>query len=643
MLPALAFAVVTTNLAATPILLDGELCHPTRLLVKSSSSPTGAAQAVGGKVLGRITQIGWSTVEVPLGTLKAAKTRMSKQPGVLNVEYDRAAQLAYTPNDPLWGDQWHMRTIKADLAWDTSKGSSNTLLALIDTGCLVTHPDLQGNIWTNPGEIPSNGIDDDNDGYVDDVNGYDFADNDGTPDDVLGHGTGCAGIIGAVQDNNIGVAGVCPNLKIMVLKACNSSGYLYDSYLVPAYVFGADHGARVFSMSYYSDRVSQAEKDAMDYAVGKGVLPVAAAGNDYSVIPYYPGGYENVLSVAATNNNNKKSGFSNYGSWVDVAAPGQNLTTTSANGDYMGFGGTSGACPHVAGAAALVFGAKPLATATEVRTALEDSATLLSQAPYGEFSNYGLINVQAALQAVLVTPAPPKPVVVRYASLIGIPQSTTSFVPSLTYRCRLYGRGFQSISNLIVKKLSKVCTIYARSRDWIDVKVETRAPGSLDVYDGATKLASVPTPNVPYICNPLVEASAPNSSVTGNFYSTLVTDGTTMDCTDDGQGGILMQGTFRLVKANSKKTLYIRRSYLLSGGLEDIQLYDWSSNSYPYGNWVTVSTASPSVTATDTTISVPDIARYIDLEGTVYVRIVASSVPVGDALKVDALRIQDNP
>lgn len=643
MLLTVALALVSSHTSGKPILVDGQLCHPSRLMVKVDKNAAHVASAVGGRIVATYPQIGWATVEVAEGKLKQAKTALSRVSGVKAVEYDRAAQLAYTPNDPLWGDQWHMRTIKADLAWDVSKGSVNTLVALIDTGCLVTHPDLQGNIWVNPGEVAGNGVDDDQNGFIDDVNGYDFAYNDGNPEDLLGHGTGCAGIIGGVQDNNIGVSGVCPKLRIMVLKACNNDGYLFDSYLVPAYIYGADRGARVYSMSYYSDRVSQSERDAMDYAVGKGVLPVAAAGNDYSVIPYYPSGYENVLAVAATNGSNNKSGFSNYGTWVDVAAPGQGLTTTSAGGGYMGFGGTSGACPHVAGAAALLIGAKPSATAAQVRAALEDTATTLNQQPYGEFSNYGLINVQAALQAILVNPAPPKPVVVRYATVLGQAISTPNFVPTLTVRTRLYGRGFQGIDNLIVKRAGKDCLVYDRSRDWIDIRLEVKQPGDIEIYNGTVKLATVPVPVLNFVANPLVEASAPDSSVTGNFYSTLLNDGTTMNCTDDGNGRILLQGTFRHIKVTSKRSLNIRRSYQVAGGTEAIQLYDWTSNSYPYGTWVTVSTTAPTTAASDTVVPVPDIARFIDPEGTTYVRIVTTGVPAGDVLKIDSLRLNDNP
>ena len=586
-------------------------------------------------------QIGWTTVEVPFGKLKSAKLKLQSLKSVETVQYDRAAKTAYTPNDSLWPNQWHMRTIKADLAWDTNKGSSSTIVAVIDTGILTSHPDLAGNIWVNAGEVPGNSIDDDLNGYVDDVHGYDFAYNDGEGEDLLGHGTGCAGLVGAVQDNNLGISGACPNVRIMNLKACNDSGYLFDSYLVPAYLYGTDNGARVYSMSYFSDRVSQAEKDAMDYAVAHQVLPIAAAANAASSLPYYPAAYENVLSVAATDGNNNRSWFSNFGSWVDVAAPGEGLTTTGNNGDYIGFGGTSGACPHVAGAAALLIGAKPTATASEVRHALEDTATLLNQPPWGEFSNYGLIDCQAALQAILVSPAPQKPPVVRYIATMGQSLATSAIDPARFVNARIYGRGFLGVSNLQVKRNGVPTSIVAVTRDTIDYRHVYRQPGDVSVWDGNTLIASIPNPTVIRTCHPLVEASAPSAWVEGGFREALMDDGVSLKGFRDGDGNVIVQGNFRKMTANSITQLRIKRSYAIGGGNESLQLYDWSSASYPYGNWVTFSNSLATTTPSVTTFDVPQLANYIDVEGTVYFRVVALGVPPGEEVRIDSLRLQD--
>jgi len=611
-------------------------------MVKSTTPPTAVALKIGGSVLASYPAIGWSVVEVPLGRLKQSKALIESSNGVQLVQYDRAAQPAYTPNDPLWPNEWHMRTIKADLAWDTSKGSSNTIVAVIDTGIFVAHPDLATNIWVNQGEIPNNNIDDDNNGYVDDVNGYDFAYNDGNPEDTLGHGTGCAGLVGAVQDNNLGISGACPKVRIMNLKACNDNGLLYDSYLVPAYIYGADNGARVYSMSYFSDRVSQAEKDAMDYAVARNVLPIAAAGNAASVLPYYPAAYENVLSVAATNGNNNRSWFSNFGSWVDVAAPGEGLTTTSNNGDYMGFGGTSGACPHVAGSAALMIGAKPSATAKEVRYALEDTATLLNQPPWEEFSNYGLIDTEAALKAILTTPAPPKPAIVRYIATMGQSLSRAAKDPSLSVVARIYGRGFQGLQNLVVKRNGVPAQVLTVTRDYIDYSHVYRLISDVSVWNGDSMIATLPNPTVIRDCHPLVEASAPSAWVDGSFRETLIDDGVNMLGHRDGDGNIILHGTFRKMTANSITQLRIKRSYALGGGNESIQIYDWASFSYPYGNWIEVAAGTASTTPSVTTANLPNLANYIDFEGTVYFRVVTTSTPENQVLKIDSARLQSN-
>ncbi|MBS1721648.1 MAG: S8 family serine peptidase [Armatimonadetes bacterium] len=636
-------AVASLCLASlnAPVMIDGELCHPTRLMVKAPVQATlAAASRIGAHIERRIPEIGWQVVTVPSGRLLASKRALEASTGVQLVEFDHAARLAYTPNDPLWGAQWHMRTIKADLAWDTSFGSSQVIVAVIDTGVLRTHEDLAANMWENTGEIPGNNIDDDNNGYVDDRYGWDFANGDNSPEDDYGHGTACAGIVAAVQDNNIGVTGVAPRARIMNLKATNNDGYLFDSYLAPAYIYGANMGARVFSMSYFSDRVSQSEKDAMNYAVAHGVLPVAAAGNSSSVIPFYPGAYENVLSVAAVDGNNNRSWFSDYGSWVDVAAPGEGLTTTAADGTYTGFGGTSGACPHVAGVAALLIGAKLNATPTEVRTAIEDTATLLNQPPYGEFSNYGLVNAQAALQALLNNPAPAKPAVVRYISTLGQGPGQSRIDPSNSVTARIYGRGFQALQNLAVKRNGVPAQIIARSRDWIDFKLVYRQPGDVSVWDGATLIAQVPNPAVKRTCRPLIEASAPSAWVDGGFREGLTDDGQFVVGHRDQDGNVILQGTFRNV-LNSPSELRIRRSYAVGGGSEELQLYDWRSASYPYASWITIRSGPCLAQASTDTVSIADISRFIDVEGTVYFRLVATGTPENEAVNIDSLRLQD--
>ena len=207
-----------------------------------------------------LPQIGWQIVGVDPARFEEIRQAYAHSALVSRVEPDHAYRLAHIPNDPYWPGMWNLMHIHADTAWDITRGSSTVKVAVIDTGLETSHPDLAANVWTNPGEIPGNGIDDDGDGLVDDVRGWDFVNNDPVPDDLFGHGTACAGIIAAVQDNNLGVTGIAPLVKVVSLKACNDSGYLFDSYVVPALIYAADRGCQVISMSFYGDQVTPAER-----------------------------------------------------------------------------------------------------------------------------------------------------------------------------------------------------------------------------------------------------------------------------------------------------------------------------------------------------------------------------------------------
>jgi subtilisin family serine protease len=327
---------------------------------------------------------------------------------------------------------------------------------------------LAGNIWVNSDEIPNNGIDDDANGYIDDRNGYDFGYNDPIPNDVNGHGTSCAGLVAAVQDNTIGVTGTAPFAKIMALKASTDDGYFYDSANIGCYMYAAGNGAKVLSCSYFSDRVSQAERDAIDYCWQRGILPVVAAGNANTVTPYYPGAYENVLAVGATDQSDNKAGFSNYGSWVDVASPGVSLRSTTAGGGYTnGFGGTSGATPQVAGIAALILGARPNLTNAQLRSILEDTATALAT----DWTNYGLVNAQKAVRVALGLEAQvAKTPVARYITPIVYGNRIGGGIRGNEV-ARLYGRGFQSPNTVEIKVGTTNLRILRQTRDWIDFEL----------------------------------------------------------------------------------------------------------------------------------------------------------------------------
>lgn len=638
-----AFGIVlAANLAhqnVNPITVEGMLCHPRHVLVKLSDPAALKQLPRKFTIESRIPQIGWAVIEVPEGALQASRQLLSSMPGITTATYDRAARPAYEPNDELYAPNgWGLRAMHANLAWDVTKGSSDVVVAVIDTGVRVDHVDLADNIWTNSGEIPGNGIDDDGNGYVDDVNGYDFAYGDSNPADDYGHGTACAGLVGALQDNFVGCSGVAPHTRIMALKAALSNGYFYDSANTPAYIYAADNGAKVLSMSFFSDRVSQMERDGIDYAWAHGVLPVAAAGNDSTVIPYYPAAYENTLAVAALNTNLTKAGFSNYGSWVDVSAPGVSLATTTMDGGYTtGFSGTSGACPMVAGTAALCFAANPNATNVSVRRAIEASATLQDQAPFGEFSNNGMVNAELAVQTVMGANTPDKPAKVRYLTQYSTTRTQT------VHRTRLYGRNLGADSHVTVTNNGLPVLISSRGQNWAEINLRGSV-GVLQVKQSGSTIWTFGSPIAGPPPNwPMSEASAPGASVTGGFAETLKLDSIYLTTTRRSDGYIAMQGTFHdLTGAPDNCTLVFRRRYRnTTAGTETIYLYDWTSASYPYGNWVPLASVAVPTTATTSSIPVSNFSRFIDPEGTTYVLIQTSdNLSNGAVLDLDQILIR---
>lgn len=638
MVTLIALALASQQPDLTPISLHGEQVNPRNLLVKISDPQSKhLLRRSGLDIVREIPEIGYVVVRAPEGMLQATKTKVREMPGIERVEFDRVAKLAYEPNDPLFSAQWGLPFMHVPQAWDISRGSTPITVAVIDTGVDMTATDLVDNLWTNTGEIPDNNIDDDGNGYVDDVHGYDFAYSDSDPSDDYGHGTACSTIIASTQDNNFGMTGVAPMSRVMCLKAALTSGYFYDSATVPAYLYAVNNGARIFSCSFYADGVSQAEHDAIRYAVSKGVLPIVAAANENSVIPQYPGAYDEVIGVAAVRqvgDSVEKASFSNFGSWVDVSAPGVGIEVLW-NGSYVAGNGTSFACPNVAGIAALLWSTKPTATAYEIKAAIEDSATTMTEAPFGEISNYGFVNAEAALSALLGTPAARKPPAVRYMSPIGgLPPSNKSRIAS-----RVMGRGFEKDAKVVVQRGHRHLHVFDRGRDFIDFyNVDGDEP--VDVFVDGELVASIPQPSNPGYVYSLLEASTHNATVTGGFKEAVSQDGLTLDCTSGGNGFVYMQGTFGRVTPADTMHLSITRSYsgTLSGTeTETIYLYDWSSWSYPYGNMVPVNTQTLPSGMVTTTIDIPNAGRFVDFDGYVYVFIQTSSTDSSVTAHIDQL------
>ncbi len=316
------------------------------------------------------------------------------------------------PNDPyVLPEQWYIQaTNDADVdlpeAWDVEKGSPSVVIGIIDTGVDLGHPDLAGKIWTNPGEIPGNGIDDEGDGYIDDVNGWDFGDGDADPnpnpvfDEETGidagfHGTFVAGIAAASTNNGEGIAGAGWNCRVMPLKVANSAGILTTEAIAGAFEYAADHHIAVLNLSLGSPNdsgVPEFFQALVDLAVFEGVVVVSSAGNDASDALSYPAACAGAIAVGATDRGQLRASFSNWGSWVDIAAPGEEIWSTICRNyeidefsqifylylwswdgasPYMYGNGTSFACPLVAGTAALVRSRWTTLTPAEVEAHLK--------------------------------------------------------------------------------------------------------------------------------------------------------------------------------------------------------------------------------------------------------------------------------
>jgi subtilisin family serine protease len=292
---------------------------------------------------------GISRVKVPEDmTVDQAVADYNARPDVVYAEPNYRYRLQALPDDPqmhrLWALVNHGQTIHglratvdadldAEQAWDLSTGSSDVIVAVVDSGVDIEHPDLSGNIWTNPDEIV-NGIDDDGNGYIDDVHGWDFTTHTNDPVDTHGHGTRVAGIIGAVGNNAIGISGVCWKVSIMPLRFISAADYGTVANAIDAIEYADAKGASVINLSWGGPDYSQALKDAIDAA---GALVVCAAGNqgrDLALSPNYPASYDsaNILSVGASNMNDAPAWFTNYSDhWVDVAAPGTDILSTVPN------------------------------------------------------------------------------------------------------------------------------------------------------------------------------------------------------------------------------------------------------------------------------------------------------------------------
>jgi subtilisin family serine protease len=311
-----------------------------------------------------------------------------------------------TPVDPA-SLPWGIERIQAPQAWARTTGSQDVVVAVIDAGIDTTVPQLQGKIWTNPGEIPGNGIDDDRNGYVDDVHGWDFRDDDNSSlvgSKIHWHGTFVAGII-AAQPSEDKTAGVAPGVRIMDLRLLDSKNLFYASdwkKFAEAVDYAVDNGADIINMSIYSNgRPPLILEQALKRAAKHGVIVVGIAGNDGKAQVSYPGRYSSVIAVSATDRSDRLASFSNYGTDVAVAAPGEKVTSIFPGGYAGTSSGTSFAAPHVSGTLALILSSHPGISSSQATALLQGTSIDLGSSGKDRQFGAGLVDAANAVSTAV--------------------------------------------------------------------------------------------------------------------------------------------------------------------------------------------------------------------------------------------------
>ncbi|MCI5056882.1 MAG: S8 family serine peptidase [Flavobacteriales bacterium] len=318
----------------------------------------------------------------------------------------------YTPNDPLLNNQqWNIAAVDGELAWNITFGSSDIKIAVLDDAFLLNHEDLQNVIWQNPLEIPNNGLDEDGNGYIDDVTGWDAADSDNNVNPsnpsnfVFSHGTHCAGIAGAETDNSLGISSLGFGVSIVPVKiAEDAGGTISGAY--DGLIYAMNTGVNVINMSWGSSVYSNTYQNLFDQAHAMNIVCVAAAGNNNSNTPIYPASYDHVIAVGASDDSDIKAGFSNFGSWIDVVAPGTNIIGPVATSisSYESYDGTSSAAALTAGLCGLMLSKDSSLTADEIESCLKSTTDDINPLNPG-FSGLlgtGRINALKALQCVSI-------------------------------------------------------------------------------------------------------------------------------------------------------------------------------------------------------------------------------------------------
>ncbi|GAB6282029.1 MAG: hypothetical protein STSR0008_07730 [Ignavibacterium sp.] len=348
-----------------------------------------------------------------------------------NIEYIQKQiiyKIDFIPDDSLFSEQWALNKINAINAWDLTQGADSIIIGVIDTGIDYLHYDLIRNIFINQGEDGNdlngnskrnNGIDDDNNGFIDDYFGWDFTDrtlipldssigdyknwdNDPMDENIFSHGTSVAGIIAAQINNQIGIAGVAPNVKILNLRAFDSNGYGEEDDVASAILYAVEMGAKIINMSFGDISYSNVLQDVIKYAYSKNVVLIGSSGNSSSNEPHYPSGFSEVISVGNSMRDDKVAPSSNYGSTLDLVAPGTEIITTAKNNSYHLFSGTSASAPFVSSSAALILSLNNFSN-EEVKQILKLNTDDVEETGWDLKSGAGRLNLFKSLSSITTT------------------------------------------------------------------------------------------------------------------------------------------------------------------------------------------------------------------------------------------------
>ena len=591
--PAFQVAAGSLNQAKPPT--SGEFI-PGQILVRfrPGLSEERRAEILSGQAatrLRRVPALDVEVLELPVQLpIERAVEIFSHLPDVEYAEPNYLIHIAQT-SEPWEDKQWAPQKIQAPMAWAEIPNPAPVTIAIVDTGVDYRHSQLQPNMYTNTGELGGNpGVDDDGNGRIDDIHGTDFVNNDGDPMDDHSHGTHVAGLAAATRGTTLtSMTGICPFCKIMAVKVLGADGSGSLDVVANGIVYAADNGARVINLSLGSGLRATTLQNAVDYAWSQGSIVVAAAGNNGADLRFYPAAYPNAIAVAATNDQDYRSCFSNYGNFTDpfvnVAAPGEGNYSTipvdaSGNDQYAVFSGTSMATPHVSGLAGLLLAQEPSRTNAAVRDLIEGTTEDLGPVGADPFFGTGRINAYRAVTNNQLATDPPD----------GL------FTTSLT------GSGYAHARKLAREAGGKLHLVWHTQESGIyrvrhATSSDNGASWSLepDVYSGSLETYH---PAVA-LDDQYLYVAYPQRTNSTSFYQTFFTR-------KPLTGGAwsspvsLLGGTYHAVRPDLYQDSSNGRLHIVASSLDDAQFVYYRASDDEGSNWTPIRSVNPS---TSTTVS----------------------------------------